>query len=82
MKARFDETQITLTSEYKKALIVLMKAECKMMAKNDIDDNKYWYWGRCTIENLSAATGLSFEFGEKSDMPKDGKGRFAIIAAG
>ena len=82
MKARFDETQITLTPAYKKALIDLMKAECEMMAKNDIDGNEYWYWGRCTIENLSAATGLSFEFGEKSDMPKDGKGRFAILVAG
>lgn len=39
---------------------------------------------QCTKDEISkaAAKGLSFEYGEKADMPKDGKGRFAIIVAG
>lgn len=79
MKAKFDEIQITLTPAYKKALIDLMKAECEMMSKNDIGGKELWYWGRCTINDLADSGGISFEYGEKSYMPKDGKGRFAII---
>ncbi len=77
-KARYGEIAITLSPDYKKAIIDLMKAECAMMGK--IDGADVWYWGRCTISNLSRADCLVFEYGERDDMPNDEKGRFAILA--
>lgn len=74
MKALFDDKYMVVSDKYIKAIISLMKAECNMMP-----DKEWWYWGRCVIVNLSSSNCLEFEFGDKDSMPKDGKGRFAVL---
>lgn len=80
MKAKYDEGSVTITPDFRAALIAVMRAECKMMIKHDRDSSEMWYWGRCTIHDLSAANGIDFEYGKESDIPKDGLGRFAVKA--
>jgi hypothetical protein len=52
MKAKYDEIEVTVTKEFKDALISVLKAECKMMTKSDSDGAETWYWGRATINDL------------------------------
>lgn len=81
MKAKYDLEPIELTNRFVDALKELMAAECDMMQHNEPEFADAWTWGRCTINDLCRRDGLEFEFGGDEDLPDDGLGKFAVVAA-
>lgn len=77
MKARYDDTEITLTPRFTKALEELMAAQCEMMAEAEPEYAHCWTWGRCEVADLCSTRGLRFTFGGDDDTKPAGP-RFAV----
>lgn len=83
MKAKYDDTTVTVTDAFVAALRDLMRAEVEMMRRSDRRNKECWTWGKCTVSDLASARGLEFEFGGDEDMPPGitPRRRFVVVAA-
>lgn len=77
--ALYDAAIVELSENFIDALKKVMAAEVVMMREQDSDSADCWYWGRCTIGDLSNAHALAFQYGPEDDMPTDDFGRFGVM---